>query len=309
MGKTPLAIYLPNTQDEDRFYRVSEREIIKFRAELNLTENDILCSWITRPYEDRWSSVGLEAWLQLAEVDRRMHLYAVGLPQSLLTIIADSDIDIRNRVYLRESLDTDCELRTCYSASDLFLHSTKIGESFGNVIAEAQLCQTPAIVLSTPHRTNAQVEVAGHGVGGIVVRNLAGYCEALRTLANDKDIRVQLGMAGRKRILANYSPGQLVVDMAAVFDICVHCRRHAMDLPKALAMQGLATQYSSRALHAGYRDISGGLSLLSAVLLSMRAPLSKVASLNSWVYPRWHTRGWEFVSKHWFKFMEKFKSD
>ena len=47
-------------------------------------------------------------------------------------------------------LKDDKELSNCYSAIDIFVHAANQGESFGMVLAEAQLCQTPIITLSTP---------------------------------------------------------------------------------------------------------------------------------------------------------------
>jgi glycosyltransferase involved in cell wall biosynthesis len=85
---------------------------------------------------------------------------------------------------------------------DIFIALSRF-ESFGVAILEAAACEKPVIV------SNAEglAEVTRHGVNGFVVPgsdvSLAG--EAMLKLIRNKELRLQMGKAGRRHVIENYS--------------------------------------------------------------------------------------------------------
>ena len=86
----------------------------------------------------------------------------------------------------------------------IFLHIAKIGESFGYVLAESLLCETPIITLNTPWADNSQSEVIGNRIGGFSVFKKRNFINAVQILINDKKLRLSFGSKGRKRIKSKY---------------------------------------------------------------------------------------------------------
>ncbi|MDZ7736209.1 MAG: glycosyltransferase [Gammaproteobacteria bacterium] len=96
-------------------------------------------------------------------------------------------------------------MRIGYSSLDVFVHAARQGESFGMVLVESMLCETPVITLATPYADNSQVEVVGHEQGGLVTNNKNQFIKAMEKLFFDHNKRKYYAMAGRKRALENYS--------------------------------------------------------------------------------------------------------
>jgi len=98
-------------------------------------------------------------------------------------------------------------LRELLSASDVFLYpSISFGgweEQFGYSMAEASLMEVP--VIST--QTGSIEEVVLNGVTGLLIEpdNTKSLTEAMLKLGRDKNLRDNLGQAGRKYIEENFS--------------------------------------------------------------------------------------------------------
>ncbi len=98
-------------------------------------------------------------------------------------------------------------LRELLSVSDVFLYpSISFGgweEQFGYSMAEASLMEVP--VIST--RTGSIEEVVLDGVNGLLIEsdNTKSLTEAMLKLGRDKNLRNNLGQAGRKHIEENFS--------------------------------------------------------------------------------------------------------
>lgn len=84
----------------------------------------------------------------------------------------------------------------------MFLHIANQGESFGMVLAESLLCETPIITLNTPWRDNSQCEVVGKG--GICVNTINDFYKEMIKLYNNKSLRDKLGENGREYIINKY---------------------------------------------------------------------------------------------------------
>lgn len=91
-----------------------------------------------------------------------------------------------NRIVTIPRLSTTKELCKFYSACDVTVNFSFIGESFGYGIAESMSCGTPVITLSTPRNDNAQIELAAFEFGGFPIDNASTAAIVIEELANNR---------------------------------------------------------------------------------------------------------------------------
>lgn len=103
-----------------------------------------------------------------------------------------------------EMVSSDEELCTIYSAIDLFVHASAIGESYGMVLAEAMACETAVVTLATPQFDNAQAELVESGAYGYVVQDLSGLIEVMRSMTDTAKQR-EFGAKARDVMILRYS--------------------------------------------------------------------------------------------------------
>ena len=81
-----------------------------------------------------------------------------------------------------DAIKGDDNLSLYYHSLNCFTHISKIGESFGYVLAEALMCEVLVITMLTPFHDNAQFEVVGHNHGGICATNTNEFVSAVMQL-------------------------------------------------------------------------------------------------------------------------------
>jgi L-malate glycosyltransferase len=91
--------------------------------------------------------------------------------------------------------------------ADVFVHPSH-HESFGLSLVEAEMCELPIIAC----RVGSIPEIVKEGVNGIFVRpkNIKDLVEAMRTLAENRKLRIRLGQAGRLIYLDNFQLDKIV---------------------------------------------------------------------------------------------------
>jgi hypothetical protein len=92
---------------------------------------------------------------------------------------------------------------------DGFLHLSRIGESFGMVLCEAMLCGVPVVTLSTPLKDNSQLEVVGHGVGGLVALAAEAVPDAMVALIGDAGLRASVRAGGAGWVRERFAVGRI----------------------------------------------------------------------------------------------------
>lgn len=100
-----------------------------------------------------------------------------------------------------ELLDMALDVASFYHRLDIFIHGSRVGETFGCVIAEAMANQLPVVTLSTPQRkkSNAQVELVEHNVTGFVVGSASAYADATIELLKNSELRQRFGQRGYEK--------------------------------------------------------------------------------------------------------------
>jgi glycosyltransferase involved in cell wall biosynthesis len=204
----PLGAVVPYAVDTDRFSRSSEEQRQSFRQSLGVPPGAVLFGRIGQPSEWKWHHSLFTAFGRVASARPEAYLFVVGLPDELRPALEGLPPDVARRVVEVPFLHGDDALRTAYSAMDAFVHAAEIGETFGMVLAESMLCETPVVTLSRPARDNSQLEVVGHEVGGLIAAGPRGLAEGMERLAADPDLRARLGRQGAARVRQRFAlPG------------------------------------------------------------------------------------------------------
>ena len=201
-GSKDKSTIVPNPVKTEDFFKSNQMKVIAFREKYGIPKDAFVFGRIGQNYFGKWSLYLVDLFNKfVSEVDWSCYLLLVHPPHEIINYIAKNDI---NNIVIIDKLLGDEELRDCYSSMDLFLHIANQGESFGMVLAESILCETPVITLSTPWGDNTQCEVVGDGIGGICASTLNEFYTFMIELFNDRNKLHKLGITGREHIINKY---------------------------------------------------------------------------------------------------------
>jgi glycosyltransferase involved in cell wall biosynthesis len=110
-----------------------------------------------------------------------------------------------------ELIEPSMDVRPLYQRLDVFIHGSRIGETFGCVIAEAMANGIPVVTLSTPQRkkANAQAELVDHNVTGFVCRWQWQYAGAVIELLRNDELRDRFGRRSYEKARAQFEASTL----------------------------------------------------------------------------------------------------
>ena len=202
-GKKNKCLVVPNPVKVKNFYKTSPLESQNFRAKYKIPTDAFLFGRIGQSYYGKWSLYLIDLFKKFVENENpNSYLLIVNPPKEIVQYVSEKGLN--DKVVDIEQLVSDEELRTCYSTIDVFLHIANQGESFGLVLAESLLCETPVITLNTPWGDNAQSEVVGNNIGGYCADSIADFYTFMKKLFLEKDLIKKLGSNGRAHIISNY---------------------------------------------------------------------------------------------------------
>ena len=149
-------------------------------------------------------------------VERKGHMQVLNVVKNLsdvhYTIVGDgpmrsrleervAELGLEDRVTLLQAV-SDRKLPALYSATDIFVMPTlktdRDREGFGIVYLEAQLFGVPVVAMRHPGIDEAVK-------GGVLIDSIDELSEALSTLIDDPDRRMQLGKDGRAFVLESFT--------------------------------------------------------------------------------------------------------
>ncbi len=201
--QTKTAI-LPNSINTKRFFPVSNKERIDFRKKNNIKDNDFVLLRIGQPFDAKWNTKIIDIFVDFHKTHPNTSLLLVGAPNSIIRKTAQLNLSLKCKIVIIEQINEDENLRLCYGSADVFLHMTRIGESFGIVLAESILCGLPVITLQTPYADNSQGEIVGNKIGGVVCNRYNGILQTLHLLYSNSSLRATLIHSGRKSIIERF---------------------------------------------------------------------------------------------------------
>ena len=268
----PIGIVLPNSVISEEFAPSSQSAIMANKERIGIPENDFVFGRIGSKCEAKWHPVIVEAFKQAYQQNNQISLLLVAPPDSVCEQVKVLPSPIRSKVFIVPPIKgNDQELCTMYSTMDVMLHASKIGESFGMVLAEALLCETPIITLSTPTKDNSQVEIVEHNQTGKVVNNRPAFVQAMLYFASQPDIIVAFGKQGRKRIIEKFENSLVCEKIENLCETLLSLQnRTTEEIQLALSKEGfIQNQYHEQNNLKKLNYFDGKITLFSEIAIKL----------------------------------------
>lgn len=144
---------------------------------------------LSRADDQKWHDVCLKIIPRVIKKipDARCHL--MGVTERIHRMI--QSMGVMDSVVVHEN---SLDVALFYQQVDVFTHASRVGESFGCVIAEAMANRVPVVTLRLPERkNNAHVELVDHKVNGFVCRTQSQYASAVIELLQNHPLRERFG--------------------------------------------------------------------------------------------------------------------
>ncbi len=197
------AVIVPNGANISAFIKAAPDNVAAFKQEYGIPEQARVIGRIGQLYDTKWSPVLINAFNRLSKKHPDLYLLLVNPSKAVREQAAGSPF--QSNIVIIDEIIGDDALGVAYSAMEVFALAADQGESFGNVLAEAMLCEIPVVALSTPWQDNSQCEVVGHEKGGLIALTPNGFRKAIDTLLRNPSHREALGRAGRERVIQKYN--------------------------------------------------------------------------------------------------------
>jgi hypothetical protein len=178
---------------------ITGEERILLRTELGVMGSELLAVRIGQP-GNKWRDWELRAVQMVRRHNRSVKLLVMEPPANISAKIRVGEYG--DGLILRQATSDFTFLGKLYQASDLMIHASDWGESFGYTIAEAMQAGLPVITRSTPWGDNAQTELVENGESGFVCTSVGEMARRLNELVTNDGVRQQMGKLARQRIEA-----------------------------------------------------------------------------------------------------------
>ena len=176
-------------------------ELEEYKNQLGIKDCPVI-GRIARPVIEKWDDEMLVMWKKLSKINPRVKFLIYGVPESKKKALQSAGN--RKNLIMLELTDSDKKLGLFYSAIDIYIHDSQIGECFGGTTVEAMLFKKPAVVMSTPFprrafgishtRDNGLVEQIKNGENGYVVKNGTAMARAIADLLQKPELIKKMGM-------------------------------------------------------------------------------------------------------------------
>jgi len=194
-------IYNPVTTDYfDQFTLSSERRQA-LRHDLGIKPDDVLLGRIGRNDTVKWGDLVLSALPDILKNNPKVKVLFRTMPTSRLGWLKKKNF-FDGRVIVLPETSSEKDIAETYQMLDVYVHTSRRGEAFGNSLNEAMVWSLPIIVENTPHWDNGQLEQVDNGKTGWVVRSVGGLSAAISDFAGNSDHRIGFGKAGRKKVIS-----------------------------------------------------------------------------------------------------------
>jgi glycosyltransferase involved in cell wall biosynthesis len=221
----PTGIVFPYAVDGEAFRPLPSDGRAQARKDLGLARDSILLGRVGQPSEPSWAVDAIEAFGIAARKDNRLYLALVGAPTKVLAAVDQLDPLLRQRVFRLSALTSDDQLREFYSSIDCFLHSARIGESFGMVIMEALLSGAPVITRTRVLKGNTQALLVKHRETGLLVASTRGMVRAINEVVGDCDAYRRRTIQAREGLAERFSMDSIRPDLSDLV-----CAAASMDI-------------------------------------------------------------------------------
>jgi len=258
-SQEPLLVTVPYSVDFDTFHPSSEDEKNTSRISYGIPRDAFVMGRVGQSYPGKSHPAPLAIVRELRKRGVDAWFVSVAPSDEFRAITAAADEDIRPYVRILDRINDSTGLRKAYGSFDAFLHVTIQGETFGNVLAEAQACKIPVITRSTMHRDNSQCIVVKNGKTGFVVAKWRKLIDAAATLAADPELRAEMGEAGYDHVRMHYANDVVTRRLLTILD-CGRASASRKEFEDRLIEKGiLSGQPVSLQMAQYFADCYGGL--------------------------------------------------
>jgi glycosyltransferase involved in cell wall biosynthesis len=199
----------------DRF-KLSDQEIADKRRELRINEGEFVIGKVgARAAIEKWSWLVVDMLPLLLREIPNVKMIIQSAPAEVVENLKQKPYADRF-IFCPETTD-EREQAGYYQLLDVFVHTSKIGEAFGNTLNEAMVWRKPIVTSSTPWADNGQLEQVEHGKNGFLASTPRSFAAAVAYLLKNESQRQNLGRAGRSKIETKYSPVKTVANLENIF--------------------------------------------------------------------------------------------
>ena len=186
-------------------------------AELNIPLNSFIAGRVGQAHPSKWDVRILDVAERVVTRNNGIYFVFVGLPEKFKKLLVALPQKIQKNIRLIDFISGDEALTNFYSALDVFVHMSAIGESFGYVLTESLLCGCPVICLSTPFKDNAQFEVVENKIGGYCTTSVKEFVARLLDISKNKDEFEKINL--RKHIVLRFSEPILITPLINTYHL------------------------------------------------------------------------------------------
>lgn len=230
-GNKKKSLVLPNPVEVNNFKKSNAEDRANFRRYYNIPEETFVLGKIGQSFGGKWSKYLIDTLEMFVNtISTNVIMILVSPSQQLLNYVKERSLS--DYVIHINKITGDKLLCDCYSSIDVFVHASSQGESFGYVLAESLLCETPVVVLNTPWADNSQAEVVGDAIGGFCVNNRQEMFNSICRLYENVSLRIELGKKGRDRIVSIY-------DSIKIAKKCLSYLSHEYETSKTITLNSL----------------------------------------------------------------------
>jgi len=175
-------IYCPT--DNSRFDKV------------NIDYSSLIFGRYSRKANEKWHEINIRSLPFIKKEVPEAKFYAIGIPDDYKELAKNLDV-LDMIVEFNPPIDEG--LIEFIGKISVFAHSSSIGESFGNTIAEAMAAGLP--VVTHEGGDSAQAEIVTDGYNGFVVHpdDIKGYADRIIFLMQNPDQKEIMGKLGKER--------------------------------------------------------------------------------------------------------------
>ena len=179
----------------------------KVRAELEISDDDILIGFIGRLVPDKGIGVLLKAFCILIKEYENTHLVIIGDYEPHRGCLSDKEVDLLDNHVKITHIGLTNDIEKYYAAMNMLVLSTR-REGFPYTLLEAAAMELPVIAT----KVTGCVDAVSDGVSGILVKvdDTTELYEAMLKLAKDADLRNKFGKQGRQRVEKLFDSKQLI---------------------------------------------------------------------------------------------------
>lgn len=204
----PEVAIVPYIVDDSKFKMPGKNEINSFLSSHNIPSQTYVIGRLGQAHPSKWDVRMLTVIKETIHPDNNIYYLLVGVPNNLAALFNQQSDFFKSRVIQIDKIEGDKNLSIYYYSLNCFAHISKIGESFGYVLAEALVCKVPVITMLTPLKDNAQFEVVGDQYGGLCVTSTSEFIKAVYQLYNNKQLELSI-----KKNLTNWVQERFSYDM------------------------------------------------------------------------------------------------